>query len=237
MIIIAGGLSAVGAASVLSSGDSHHRPPNPILGDILVIAAQLIVAVQMVLSLLFISHSVSFLQVVEDKFVSKYNVPPLLVVGWEGSWGFLILSIFLVIFYFIPGVPGIPGSDLLHFESVPDALVQMSHNPALTGFLIGNLFSIACFNFFGISITKYMTATTRTVLDSARAVVIWVFFIAMGQQKFHYLQLIGFSMLIFGMLLYNRIIPINCYPFVPRSELKEEVKEPLLSQDDQDLEQ
>ena len=38
---------------------------------------------------------------------------------------------------------------------------------------LGNVASIAFFNFFGISVTKEMSATTRMVLDSIRTFVIW----------------------------------------------------------------
>lgn len=42
-----------------------------ILGDLLIIIASVIVSIQMVY---------------EQKFVTKYNVPPLLAVGLEGTW-------------------------------------------------------------------------------------------------------------------------------------------------------
>ena len=45
-----------------------------LLGDMLIVGAQVIVASQMVY---------------EEKFVTKYNVPALQAVGWEGTFGFL----------------------------------------------------------------------------------------------------------------------------------------------------
>jgi len=186
-------------------GDSDSNAPHPLWGDILVVGAQIVVAIQMV---------------IEEKFISKYKVPPLQVVGWEGVWGFSILSCLLVVFYFIPG-----DSAGNHFENVPDAFVQMSNSYILVLALLGNVISIAFFNFFGISITKYMSATTRMVLDSVRTLVIYVFSLAVGWQQFQYLQIIGFALLICGMILYNEILPLP-YPCVPK---KTEETTPLVA--------
>jgi hypothetical protein len=34
--------------------------------------------------------------VYEERFISKYNVPPLQVVGWEGIFGFLTLGLLII---------------------------------------------------------------------------------------------------------------------------------------------
>jgi len=127
MAMVLCGLVLVGVASVML-GDSSASAPNPITGDILIICAQLVVAIQMV---------------IEEKFISKYNVPPLQVVGWEGIWGFSILSCILVIMYYIPG-----SSAGNHFENAPDAIVQLTNSWSLSLAVIGNILSIAFFNFF-----------------------------------------------------------------------------------------
>ena len=66
--------------------------------------------------------------------------------------------------------------------------------------------SIAFFNFAGISVTKEMSATTRMVLDSVRTLVIWGVSLGIGWQVFHFLQLIGFFVLVVGMCIYNDLI-------------------------------
>jgi hypothetical protein len=40
--------------------------------------------------------------VVEEKFISGYNIPSLQVVGWEGFWGFTMLTTLLLPMYYIP---------------------------------------------------------------------------------------------------------------------------------------
>merc|ERR1711990_74486 len=58
----------------------------------------------------------------------------------------------------------------------------------------------------GISVTKELSATTRMVLDSIRTLVIWMVSIGVGWQNFFALQLLGFCILIVGMMLYNDIV-------------------------------
>jgi len=193
MVLVLLGLATVGLSSVLF-GTSSENASNPLVGDIIIICAQVIVAIQMV---------------VEEKFISKYNVPPLQVVGWEGSFGFVILSCILVGMYYIPG-----NSAGNHFENTPDAFVQLGNSAVVLTAIIGNIFSIAFFNFFGISITKYANATTRMVLDSVRTVVIWAVDLIIGWEQFQYLQIIGFLLLLLGTMLYNQVLPAPILKYV-----------------------
>lgn len=42
--------------------------------------------------------------IVEEKYVSGRNVSPLQAVGWEGIFGFSVLSLLLIPMYFIKGI-------------------------------------------------------------------------------------------------------------------------------------
>merc|ERR1711915_104485 len=59
-------------------------------------------------------------------------------------------------------------------EDPLDAFAQMNNEPRLYGILSLVILSIAFFNFAGVSITKYMSATTRKALDTLRTLVIWL---------------------------------------------------------------
>ena len=59
----------------------------------------------------------------------------------------------------------------------------MGNNPIIIIAVLLNVISIAFFNFFGLSVTKTQSATTRMVLDSIRTVVIWAFCLAVGWEK------------------------------------------------------
>lgn len=170
---------------------SNHSANHQLLGDILIVCAQVIVASQMVY---------------EEKFITKYNVPALQAVGWEGTWGFLCLATLLIPFYFIPDPFGQKNNPRGVLEDAYDGLYQLSHNPYLATAFCGTVISIAFFNFAGISVTKEMSATTRMVLDSIRTLVIWGVSMAIGWQGFQALQLLGFLVLITGMCIYNDIV-------------------------------
>jgi len=81
----------------------------------------------------------------------------------------------------------------------------MGDNGIIVVALIGNIFSIAFFNFAGISVTKELSSTTRMVLDNGRTIVIWAVTLAIGWQDFHALQILGFVLLVIGMGLYNGV--------------------------------
>ncbi|CAG2192640.1 unnamed protein product [Mytilus edulis] len=94
----------------------------------------------------------------------------------------------------------------------------------------GNIFSIAFFNFAGISVTREISATTRMVLDSVRTIIIWVAALALDWQKFIPLQILGFVVLIIGMMLYNDI----CVQFIKRSIMTRVLRRPLPPDEDQE---
>ena len=185
------GLVIVGIADMLSSSDTSVGVNRMITGDLLIIMAQVIAATQMV---------------VEERFVSTRNVSPLEAVGYEGFFGACIMSLLLIPFYYIR-----VGNDIFDnpggvIEDSIDAFVQIGNNWQVAVGVIGTIVSISFFNFSGISVTKEMSATTRTVLDSIRTFVIWAFSLAIGWQTFSWLQLLGFLVLMVGMLLYNNVV-------------------------------
>ncbi|XP_040204313.1 solute carrier family 35 member F6 [Rana temporaria] len=203
ILVTIAGLVVVGLADLLSGHGSGKDLNDVITGDLLIIMAQIIVSIQMVL---------------EEKFVYKHNVHPLRAVGTEGLFGFIILTILLIPFYYIPA-GGFSNSERGVLEDSLDAFCQMGRQPLIILALMGNITSIAFFNFAGISVTKEISATTRMVLDSLRTVVIWVVSLAVGWEQFHPLQILGFVVLLFGTCLYNGLHrKLMCGPCKEQSE-------------------
>lgn len=175
-------------------------------------------------------HGLQF--VYEEKFITKYNLAPLKVVGIEGICGVLTLAVLLWPAYYIP-IPDMLGGASLgpegRLEDAIDAFVQIfnGHNGGwLLAWTIGNMFSIAIFNFAGISVTKELSATTRAVLDQIRVILIWaIFLIPFGpylcklQGFFHFTAPIGLSILVVGVFVYNDIIVM---PLIRKHILKSE---------------
>ncbi|XP_063296855.1 solute carrier family 35 member F6 [Pelobates fuscus] len=212
IVVTIGGLVVVGLADLLSGPSSGKSLSNVITGDLLIIMAQVIVSIQMVL---------------EEKFVYKHNVHPLRAVGTEGFFGFVILTLLLIPFYYIPA-SSFSNNDREVLEDSLDAFCQMGNQPLIIVALLGNISSIAFFNFAGISVTKEISATTRMVLDSLRTVVIWIVSLAVGWEKFHALQILGFVVLLVGTALYNGLHkPLMC----GRCREQSEETERLLNED------
>jgi len=153
--------------------------------------------------------------VYEEKFVVKYNLAPLKIVGWEGIFGFITMGLLLWPLYFIK----ISNEDIAtgpdgRFEDALDGFAQIFGGSLwLLMWTLGNMCSIACFNFAGVSVTKELSSVTRAVLDNLRIVFIWAFFlIPFGpylckvQGDFHYTAVIGLFVLICGIWIYNDII-------------------------------
>uniref|UniRef100_A0A5F5Q331 Solute carrier family 35 member F6 n=1 Tax=Equus caballus TaxID=9796 RepID=A0A5F5Q331_HORSE len=187
ILVTIAGLVVVGLADLLSKHDDQHKLSEVITGDLLIIMAQIIISIQMVL---------------EEKFVYKHNVHPLRAVGTEGLFGLVILSLLLVPMYYIPA-GSFSGNPRGVLEDALDAFCQVGRQPLIALALLGNISSIAFFNFAGISVTKELSATTRMVLDSLRTVVIWALSLALGWEAFHPLQILGFLILLLGTALYN----------------------------------
>lgn len=184
------GLVVVGLCDIYDSG-SHSDINGVITGDLLIIMAQIIVAIQMV---------------TEQVFLERYDVPPLLAVGLEGLFGMIVLSTLMIPMYFIR-VPFTFSTDPAHrLENVFDAFREIAQNPVIAVALMCTIVSIAFFNFAGVSVTKRLSATSRMVLDSVRTLLIWILSIPLFGEKFIPLQLLGFALLITGMFVYNDLL-------------------------------
>ncbi|NWT76863.1 S35F6 protein, partial [Prunella himalayana] len=181
------GLALVGLADLHGSGGTEHGLADVITGDLLILLAQAIVSIQMVL---------------EEKFIFSHDVHPLRAVGTEGLFGFSILALLLVPLSFIPAgrLSGNPRGVL---EDPADAFCQIRRDPLILAALLGNVGSISFFNFAGISVTRELSATTRTVLDSLRTLLVWALSLALRWERFHALQIPGFALLLAGAALYN----------------------------------
>lgn len=197
ILFIIVGLGVVGLSDIASNdGASSYTRNNIITGDLLIILAQIITAVQMVY---------------EERYVAGLDIPALQAVGWEGFFGFSVLGTLLIPMYFIHVGPPFNDNPREVMEDVVDALVQIKNNYQLVLAILGTVVSIAFFNFAGISVTKEISATTRMVLDSVRTLIIWMVSLSLRWQKFHSLQIFGFASLLFGMCLYNNILILQTY--------------------------
>jgi len=132
--------------------------------------------------------------VYEEKIMGKYTVPPLLVVGMEGSFG-IIFGVMLLTFL-----------NALHIENTAGAIYQINHSKPLMMAVIGSICSIAFFNFSGVTVTQKSSAVARSTIDVSRTILIWAVELSLGWNSFNMLQLAGFFVLALGTMIYNRLI-------------------------------
>merc|ERR1719281_2426416 len=115
----------------------------------------------------------------------------------EGTFGIFIGVALLSILY------------PLGVENSVGALYQLGHHIPLLIAAIASIFSIAFFNFSGVTVTQQASAVARSTIDVSRTIIIWAFELAMGWNSFNFLQLAGFVGVAVGAMLYNRLIVIS----------------------------
>ncbi|KAF8631446.1 hypothetical protein AX17_005123 [Amanita inopinata Kibby_2008] len=149
--------------------------------------------------------------VVEEKILSRYTVAPLVAVGYEGLFG--AISILLCIpFLSIPSVAAMSP-----FFDLPRGWRQMIDTPSVLWSGVAIACSISLFNYFGLSVTRHVSATARSLTDTCRTLSIWLISLGLGWEKLllpiSVLQVLGFSLLVYGTFLFNDLVAIpQCIP-------------------------
>jgi drug/metabolite transporter (DMT)-like permease len=98
------------------------------------------------------------------------------------------------------------------FFDLPRGWHQMIDNPPVlySGLIIA--LSIAFFNFFGLSVTRHVSANSRSLTDTCRTLSIWLISLGLGWENFVWpislLQVAGFGLLVYGTLLFNNLVAV-----------------------------
>src|SRR5277367_5323023 len=82
------------------------------------------------------------------------------------------------------------------------------------------------FNFFGLSVTRSISATSRSIIDTCRTLFIWIVSLGLGWESFKWLQVVGFALLVYGTFMFNDLVrpPIKaCLPKREEMEHREEL--------------
>lgn len=126
-----------------------------------------------------------------------------------------------------------------YVEDALDGLTQLKNNEVMLAAFLSIILLICLSAFLGITLTKERSATTRTITDSGRTLVVWVFSLAFKWQNFHYLQVkkkdhihwismhryyqpIGFITLVLGIFLYYNFLIV---PLVKKYVIKSQPKD------------
>jgi hypothetical protein len=132
--------------------------------------------------------------VVEEKILGRYSVAPLVAVGYEGFFGALTI----LLFFPILSLPSVAARS--PFFDLPRGWHQMISTPTVLYSGIVIAFSISFFNYFGLSVTRHVSATARSLADTCRTLSIWIVSLGLGWERLLWpislLQVVGFSLLV-----------------------------------------
>jgi hypothetical protein len=198
---------AKNAAVIISRVASTPDAISTMIGVFLIAGAQIFTATQFVL---------------EEFILEKYALEPLRVVGWEGIFGFTFTALGMLVLHLAIGRT--PEGQLGYFDAV-EGLRQMFYNKqilissVLIMISIGYVVSFSYrrvnanyhsgFNFFGLSVTRSVSATSRSTIDTCRTLFIWIVSLSLGWERLGpttLLQVAGFCLLVYGTFLFNGIV-------------------------------
>ncbi|KAE8451267.1 hypothetical protein EG329_004432 [Mollisiaceae sp. DMI_Dod_QoI] len=183
-----------------------------IIGVFLIAGAQIFTASQFVL---------------EEYILEKYALEPLKVVGWEGLFGFSVTVVGMVILHLAIGMTD--AGRYGYFDLV-EGWREITHFKGIGVSSILIMISIGGFNFFGLSVTRSVSATARSTIDTCRTLFIWIVSLFLGWESFKWLQVLGFALLVYGTFLFNGLVrpPLErCIVRDPEELLPEEPIEHL----------
>jgi len=157
--------------------------------------------------------------VLEETVMTKRDTPPMLVIGFEGAWGTIImLTVIFPLAYLLP------GSDNGSVEDFHDSLIMISNSSALQYMCVFYILCITCFNIASIFVTYLLDSVWRSILANFRPVSVWSMDLALyyifttgtlGEpwSGWSWLQLAGMLLLFFGTAVYNGNVRFSCYDY------------------------
>lgn len=202
------GITVVGIAGILvPQANQTLGFGKTLFGIVLVLIAQVIQGAQ---------------TVVEEYLLADLDTPPMRVVGFEGIWGFLIMVLIACTLAYL--IPGNDYSPMPHnsLENTYDTFVCLGSSGNLIAITVVYCVAVLLVNIYGMFITEEFNAINRTIFEAIRTGGVWVVNLIIhaifpdspfGEYwcKWSYIELVGFIILIFSTLIYNKVIvlPLN----------------------------
>ncbi|TPX12119.1 uncharacterized protein E0L32_007234 [Thyridium curvatum] len=180
--------SAPPGAGKPEAADVSAEAVRAIIGVLLIAGAQIFTATQFVL---------------EEYILERSAIEPLRVVGWEGIFGFSGTVIGMVVLHLAIGRTD--AGRYGYFDMV-EGWRQMTEHPQVLISSLLIMVSIGGFNFFGLSVTRSVSATSRSTIDTCRTLFIWIVSLGLGWETFKWLQVVGFVLLVYFTFLFNGIV-------------------------------
>jgi hypothetical protein len=209
LFVIVLGIIVIGASSVFEENPSNQKQTASIglqlMAMLFVIVSQAMQAVR---------------AITEEMLLHDIDATPEEVVGFEGTWGFFILTfIGLPLANIMPEDAGVGV-----FEPSLESFKMLASSWRLGVLMIGYIIAVAGYNLSGMMLTQYTTALHRTVYDSLRSISTWAVSVMVyyawpssqsGEQLswWSFLRLFGFAVLLLGSLIYHRMVRVACFKY------------------------
>lgn len=226
LLVVVTGVGLVGLAGAISSGDhkahSDVEEKLDLSKAMLVMARAAIVQAtdQAVLRTILGVFLIAFAQIftatqfcVEEFILEKYALQPLKVVAWEGTFGLLVTLILQVILHFTVGTS--EGGQYGYFDA-QEGYREVFNNRTIGVTSLMIMVSIGGFNFFGLSVTRSISATSRSIIDTCRTLFIWIVSLGLGWESFKWLQVAGFALLVYGTFTFNDLVKPPIKALIPK---------------------
>ncbi len=213
LVIVVLGVALVGLAGILHSGDKNSPTSKDVAQDLhdALLAARDLVAqaadaevLRAVLGIFLIAFAQVFTATqfcLEEWILENYALEPLKVVAWEGLFGFIVTIVLQIILHF---TVGITKSGRYGYFDAGEGYRQIITNRAIGISSLAIMVSIGGFNFFGLSVTRSISATSRSIIDTCRTLFIWIVSLGLGWETFKWLQVAGFA------LVGSHILTLRC---------------------------
>ncbi|KAJ9496337.1 hypothetical protein LTR99_005528 [Exophiala xenobiotica] len=227
LLIVVLGVALVGLAGILYSGDKNSPTSKDVaqdLHDALLLARDLVAQAadaevfRAVLGIFLIAFAQIFTATqfcLEEWILENYALEPLRVVAWEGLFGFIVTVVLQVILHF---TVGITKSGRYGYFDAEEGYRQILTNRAIGISSLAIMVSIGGFNFFGLSVTRSISATSRSIIDTCRTLFIWIVSLGLGWETFKWLQVVGFALLVYGTFMFNDLVRPPIKALLPRRE-------------------
>ncbi|CAJ2506898.1 Uu.00g080840.m01.CDS01 [Anthostomella pinea] len=193
----------VGSTMMAAVAEDPDDAVRVVVGVLLIAGAQIFTATQFV---------------IEEFLLERSSIEPLEVVGWEGLFGLAVTLIGMLVLHFAVGSTEAGRYGV--FDMVEGLRQMTQYKPVLiSSFLI--MISIGGFNFFGLSVTRSVSATSRSTIDTCRTLFIWIVSLGLGWETFKWLQVAGFVLLVYFTFLFNGIVQPPFAFLRPRGNVEE----------------
>jgi hypothetical protein len=227
LVIVVTGVAIVGLAGAIWSGKSADTAPqhSPELKPVVAVLAREVAAkatdpvvVQTIVGIFLIAGAQIFTAsqfCLEEWILEHHAIQPLKMVAWEGLFGFVVTVIGQVILHFTVGVS---KKGKYGYFDADEGYREVFSNRAIGITSLFIMVSIGGFNFFGLSVTRSISATSRSIIDTCRTLFIWLVSLGLGWETFKWLQVLGFALLVYGTFLFNELVRPPIKSLLPREQ-------------------